>query len=305
MRQGSRLLLWISGVLTVSMLSLTVHGQEIDKPQSERSNEKARLESGIVFAKGGDTELKLDLAMPEEGEGPFPAIICIHGGGWISGEREKMKGTIEILARRGYVAISPDYRLAPRHPFPAAIEDCKAAVRWLRANADKYHVNPQRIGAFGFSAGAHLACLLGVTAKEDGLEGKGGNADQSSAVQAVVSFFGPTDFTRPVWSKEVQERHLTPFLGGTAKEKAEVYRRASPLTYAGKKSPPFLFVHGTADAIVPIAQSEAMVEKLQEAGVSARLVSMDGEGHFWDWKHENRLKSIAHMMKFFDENLKK
>lgn len=263
-----------------------------------------RFDTGIIFGKGGGTELRLDLVMPL-GEGPFPAIVCLHGGGWIGGERQKMRGTLEALARKGYVAISPDYRLAPRHRFPAQIEDCKAAVRWLRANAETYHVNPQRIGVFGFSAGAHLACLLGVTGKDDGLEGEGGNAEQSSAVQAVVSFFGPTDFTQPVWSKEVREQHLQPFLGGTAEEKADVYRRASPLTYAGKNAPPFLCVHGSADAIVPIQQSEALVKKLQEANVSARLITVDGEGHGLGWSHEHRLTSIAHMMKFFDETLKK
>jgi dipeptidyl aminopeptidase/acylaminoacyl peptidase len=124
-------------------------------------------------------------------------------------------------------------------------------------------------------------------------------------VQAVVSFFGPTDFTQPVWSKEVREQHLLPFLGGTADEKAEVYRRASPLTYAGKNAPPFLFVHGTADAIVPIQQSETLAEKLQQAGVSARLVAMEGEGHGLGWSREHRLASIAEMMKFFNETLKK
>jgi len=267
--------------------------------------EKATLFTGVAFGKGGSTELRLDLAIPKEGEGPFPAIVCLHGGGWIGGERQKMRGTIEVMARKGYVAISSDYRLAPRDRFPAQIEDCKAAVRWLRANAEKYHVDPQRIGAFGFSAGGHLACLLGGTRKDDGLEGKGGNAEQSSAVQAVVSFFGPTDFTQPVWSKEVRELHLVPFLGGTFEEKADVYRRASPMTYAGKNGPPFLFVHGTADVIVPIQQSEAMVKKLREANVPARLITVDGEGHGWGWSRENRLRSIARMMDFFDENLKK
>jgi acetyl esterase/lipase len=239
------------------------------------------------------------------GRDTFPAIICLHGGGWIGGERQQMKGTIEALAHRGYVAISPDYRLAPKDRFPAQIEDCKAAVRWLRANAANHCVDPQHIGVFGFSAGAHLACLLGVTRKEDNLEGKGGNAEQSSAVQAVVSFFGPADFTQSVWSKEVSELHLVPFLGGTAADKADVYRRASPATYIHEKCPPFLFVHGTADEIVPIRQSEQMVEKLHQAGVSARLISVEGEGHGWGWKHENRLTSLARMMDFFDENLKK
>lgn len=266
--------------------------------------EKATLFTGIAFGTGGTTGLKLDMAIPKEGEGPFPAIVCLHGGGWIGGERQQMRGTIEALARRGYVAVSPDYRLAPRDRFPAQIEDCKAAVRWLRANAETYRINPQRIGAFGFSAGAHLACLLGVTGKDDRLEGTGSNAEQSSTVQAIVSFFGPTDFTRPGWSNEVRQRHLVPFLGGTVEEKADVYRRASPLTYAGKNAPPFLFVHGTADDIVPIQQSEVMVEKLRQAGVSARLITVQGEGHGWGWSHEHRLTSLAHMMAFFDENLK-
>jgi acetyl esterase/lipase len=305
MRRGSLIAVGMAGILTLGLVLLAVQGEENKRSQEERENEKCQLVSGIVFGKRGDTELKLDLAMPKEGEGPFPVIICLHGGGWVGGERQQMKGTIEVMARRGYVAISPDYRLAPQHRFPAQIEDCKAAVRWVRANAEKYRINPQKIGVFGFSAGAHLACLLGVTGKDDGLEGKGGNADQSSAVQAVVSFFGPTDFTQPVWSDKVSQRHLKPFLGGTADEKADVYRRASPLTYAGKNAPPFLFVHGTADDIVPMQQSEAMVKKLRQAGVSARLIEVVGEGHGWGWSHEHRLTSLADMMDFFDENLKK
>lgn len=292
----------IVGMMVLCCVPLAANDRENTVPKLKEAT--IRLDTGIVFGKGGTTELKLDLAVPQ-GEGPFPAILCLHGGGWIGGERQKMRGTIEEMARKGYVAISPDYRLAPRDRFPAQIEDCKAAVRWLRANAAKYRVNPERIGVFGFSAGAHLACLLGVTGKNDGLEGEGGNAEQSSAVQAVVSFFGPTDFTQPVWCKEVREQHLVPFLGGTADEKADVYRRASPLTYAGKNAPPFLFVHGTDDAIVPIQQSEALAEKLRQAGMSARLIAVDGEGHGWGWSHEHRIVSIAEMMKFFDETLKK
>jgi len=298
----------IIGTVVLCCLLIGANGQNegLEKIAAGSGKGQAvRWDTDIVFGKGGDTELKLDLAMPKEGEGPFPAIICLHGGGWIGGERQQMKGTLEVLARRGYVAVSPDYRLAPRDRFPAQIEDCKAAVRWLRANAQKYHVHPQRIGVFGFSAGAHLACLLGVTDKDDGLEGQGGNAEQSSAVQAVVSFFGPTDFTQPVWSKEVRERHLEPFLGGAIEEKADVYRRASPMTYVSKNAPPFLFVHGTADTIVPIQQSEKMVEKLRQAGVSARLIAVQGEEHGWGWSHEHRLTSLAHMMDFFDAELKK
>jgi acetyl esterase/lipase len=310
MFRGSLAVCGIFGTVVLCCLLIGASGQDDKLPKSGADFDKGkaiRFDSNIVFGKGGTTDLRLDMARPLEanGEVTFPAIICLHGGGWVGGDRKQMKGTIEAMARRGYVAISPDYRLAPQDRFPAQIEDCKAAVRWLRANAKKYQINPQRIGVFGFSAGAHLACLLGVTGKDDGLEGKGGNPDQSSAVQAVVSFFGPTDFTQPIWSEKVIERHLKPFLGGTAEEKADVYRRASPITYAGKNAPPFLFVHGTADDIVPMQQSEEMVKKLRQAGVSVRLIAVEGEGHGWGWNHEHRLTSLADMMNFFDENLKK
>ncbi|HEY7326031.1 MAG TPA: alpha/beta hydrolase [Gemmataceae bacterium] len=308
MFRGSLAVCSIVGTVVLCCLLIGATGQDdgLERIGVDQSKGKAiRLDSNISFAKGGTQELKLDLAMSMEGEGPFPAIICLHSGGWVGGERQQMKGTIEALARHGYVAVSPDYRPAPRDRFPAQVEDCKAAVRWLRANSQKYSINPERIGVFGFSAGGHLACMLGVTGKEDGLEGEGGNAEQSSAVQAVVSFFGPTDFTQPVWSKDVRERHLTPFLGGTAEEKAEVYRRASPMTYVSKNAPPFLFVHGTADDMVPMQQSEEMVKKLRQLAVPARLIAVDGEGHGWGWSQEDRLKSLAHMMDFFDENLKK
>jgi acetyl esterase/lipase len=314
MYRGSLAACGIAGTLVLCCLLIGASGQQ-EKPATandgreshgvESSKARAiRLDTGIVFGKGGTTDLKLDMARPE-GEGPSPAIICLHGGGWVGGERQQMKGTIEAMAHRGYVAISPDYRLAPQDHFPAQVEDCKAAVRWVRAHAQEYHIDPQKIGVFGFSAGAHLACLLGVTGKGDGLEGQGGNAGQSSAVQAVVSFFGPTDFTQPIWSEKVIERHLKPFLGGKSEAKADVYRRASPLTYVSKNAPPFLFVHGTADDIVPIQQSEEMVKKLRQEGVSAKLIAVVGEGHGWGWSHEHRLTSLADMMNFFDENLKK
>jgi acetyl esterase/lipase len=310
MIRGSLTVCGTVGTVALCCLLIEANGQNNELPRIGVDFDKGkavRFDADIVFGKGGNTDLRLDMARPfgRSPEDTFPALVCLHAGGWVGGERQQMKGTIEALARRGYVAVSPDYRLAPQARFPAQIEDCKAAVRWLRANAKDHQIDPQRIGVFGFSAGAHLACLLGVTSKDDGLEGTGGNAEQSSAVQAVVSFFGPTDFTQPVWSKEVRQRHLEPFLGGTAEEKADVYRCASPMTYVNKNAPPFLFVHGTADDIVPIQQSEKMVEKLRQAGVSARLIAVEGEGHGWGWGHEHRLTSLAHMINFFDAELKK
>jgi acetyl esterase/lipase len=299
MSRGSPIVWAMLAATTLGFVSTKVVGQENQTPSA------IRVENGIVFGKGGDAELKLDLAAPSEGEGPFPAIVCVHFGGWIRGERQQMQSTLAAFARRGFVAVSPDYRLAPGSRFPAQLEDCKTAVRWLRANAERYRVAPSKIGAFGVSSGGHLACLLGVTRKEDGLEGNGGNAEQSSAVQAVVCFFAPTDLTRPVWSRELRTKQLEPFIGATFDEKPNLYRRASPISYIHKDAPPFLFVHGTADTIVPIQQSEEMVDKLQKAGASARLIRVEKEGHGLNRESPSLRKSLAEAMLFFDENLKK
>jgi acetyl esterase/lipase len=261
------------------------------------------IERDIVYGKGGTTDLQLDLAMPKEGEGPFPAVVCVHGGGWRNGKRQDLNNTIEVLARRGYVAVTVTYRLAPDAKFPAQIEDCKAAVRWLRTNARKYRMNPDRIGAVGFSAGGHLVCLLGLTDKKDGLEGNGGNPDQSSRVQAVVSFFGPTDMVEKTWTKELEERVFLPLLGASYEDKPELYRKLSPITYVSKDAAPFLFFHGSEDKLVTPRHSKVLAEKLEKAGGSAKVVIVEGEGH--GWRGDKLLKSIGEMVEFFDENLKK
>jgi acetyl esterase/lipase len=262
-----------------------------------------RLEKDIVYGKGGDTELKLNLAMPKTGDGPFPAVVCVHGGAWQAGNRTNLDKLSELLAEKGYVAVTVSYRLAPAAKFPAQIEDCKAAVRWLRANAKKYKIDPDHIGATGFSAGGHLVCLLGLTGKDDGLEGTGGNADQSSKVQAVASFFGPTDLATKTWNDDAEKRFFVPFLGDTFASKPELYKRASPVTYVKKGAPPFLFFHGTEDKLVDVKQSRLLSAKLKEVGGSTKVVELEGAGHGWG---EPKLQqTIDQMQSFFDENLKK
>ena len=172
------------------------------------------FETGIEYSNPEGQHLQLNIARPKTGDGPFPAVVCIHGGGFRAGKRESYDGLVLRLAERGYVALTVTYRLAPKHPFPAAVHDTKAAVRWLRANAQKYKVDPARVGVTGGSAGGHLAQFLGVTAGVGEFEGDGGNAAQSSAVTCVVNVYGPSDFTKS-YGKSVDAAEVLPlFLGG-------------------------------------------------------------------------------------------
>ena len=166
----------------------------------------------------------------QSGDGPFPAVVFLHGGGWRAGNRQEMNHFIEGIARLGYVGITVEYRLVPAARFPAQVEDCKAAVRWLRANAGKYRIHPDRIGVVGFSAGGHLASMLGVTASKDGFEGAGGNPASPAGVQAVVSFFGPTDFSTRDWPRDLEEEVIEPFLGGSFARQSRFYRGLRPST---------------------------------------------------------------------------
>lgn len=264
---------------------------------------KVKTEKNIVFGKGGEVNLELDLAMPAEGKGPFPAVVCVHGGGWKAGNRQQLNALTDVLAKHNFVAITVSYRFAPTHKFPAQIEDCKASVRWLRANAAKYNVNPDKIGAVGFSAGGHLVCLMGAADEKAGLEGNGGNAKQSSKLQAVVSYFGPTDFTEKTWVEAIETTFFIPFIGGRFEEKKDAYRKASPIVYCTKAAPPFLFFHGTKDPLVGIEHSQKMEKSLKNLGVSAELVTMEGDGH--GWAGEKLTKTITQTVRFFEEKLKK
>jgi acetyl esterase/lipase len=178
------------------------------------------------------------------------------------------------MVSRGYAVVAINYRFSQHAVFPAQIHDCKAAVRWVRANAAKYKFDPERIAAWGSSAGGHLVALLGTTAQVEGLEGTDGNADQSSAVQAVVDWYGPTDFLT-VGSKDTRIQ----LLGADPSTNSVPALRASPVTYVSKKSPPFLIMHGDNDRTVPLAQSEAFEAALKKAGVDAKLVILPGAGH--------------------------
>ncbi len=246
------------------------------------------LEENITYGKAGGTELKLDLARPQ-GDGPFPAIVFIHGGGWYAGNRQGYRGQIQEAAKRGYVAATISYRLmkfdekkketaTATQNFPAQIHDAKAAIRWVRANAKKYHVDPNRIGVTGGSAGGHLSLLVGLTDPSAGLEGDSGNPGQSSRVQAVVNVFGPADMVL-CYKKSSVAWIFRLFLGGTPGEVPERYKAASPITYVSKDDPPVLTLHGDKDALVPVEQARALDEKMKAVGASHTLIIFKGQGH--------------------------
>jgi acetyl esterase/lipase len=237
------------------------------------------VENDIEYANPDSQHLKLNMARPAKGTGPFPAIVCIHGGGFRAGDRHGYDDMIRQLAQRGYVAVTVEYRLSPKFPFPAAVHDVKASVRWLRANAKKYHVNPNLIGAMGGSAGANLAEMLGVTEGVKMLEGTEGNADQSSGVQAVVSYFGPTDFTKS-YGKSVDAAEVLPlYLGGNAEQARVRHLQASSLYWVTPNAAPTLCIHGTKDTYVAHEQAVWFVDKMKAAGAEAELMTMENAGH--------------------------
>jgi acetyl esterase/lipase len=269
----------------------------------------ATVEKGIVYGKGGTHELMLDLAQPEPSNGLLPAIVYIHGGGWRYGDRSAYANDIEEAARRGYVAVTVSYRLTnpdemskAKNPFPDQIEDVKCAVRWLRANAEKYHVDPNRIGATGASAGGHLSLLLGVTGGADAFEGTGGNPGVSSRVQAVVNYFGPTDLAHLHATSRRAADLLEVLLNGTPENQPEAYRVASPITYVSKEDPPILTIHGTADPIVPPDQATTFDAAMKKAGGRHTLMMLAGEVH--GFKGEAAKKAREATFQFFDEHLK-
>ncbi len=214
---------------------------------------------------------------------PAPGIVLIHGGAWRGGSKAEFEGLLRESARAGYVAISINYRLVPKQVFPAQIEDCKCAVRWFRANAEQLHLDPDRIGVVGSSAGAHLAMLLGASDTSDGLEGVGGSPEASSRVQAVVSYAGPTNLLSefPPASKQL----VADFVGGPVQDHQEAARKASPISFVNAGDPPMLLIQGTKDPLVPHDQAVQMADALTKAGVPGRVELLVGAGHGWPKDH--------------------
>ena len=253
----------------------------------------------VEYANVKGHSLKLDLYVPENAPRPVPLIIDIHGGGWMALDKNEMvaRGALQ----QGFAVASIDYRLSQEAIFPAQIQDSKAAVRWLRAHAAEYGLNPDKIGAWGDSAGGHLVALLGLTANHPEFEGDEGNPTISSQVQAVCDFYGPSDFLSidQRAADTLADAALPKLLGGLIENNLAKARQASPISYVTTNACPFLIVHGDKDPLVPLQQSVELNAALQKAGATSQLYIVKGGGHGF-----NSPEAFANVIAFFDKYLK-
>ena len=249
----------------------------------------------------------LDILYPADpAAAPRPAIIHIHGGGWYAGGKDG-DTTLRLMhafAEKGYVALSIAYRLSDEAPFPAAVEDCRLAVRWLRANAAKYHVDPDHIGAMGGSAGGHLSAMLAVCGDEKQFDGAGGLNAYSSAIQAAVPVCGPMDLQKALAAEFGLEKDdaVIRFIGGTPLEKPEEARRASPVNYVRPGLPPMILIHGDNDRRVALEQSTEFAAKLKAAGSPVEMIVVAGGHHGMAMARTPEM--LTHLVAFFDQYLK-
>ena len=229
----------------------------------------------VVYCTMDSVPLRMDIYFPTSQSGPSPVLVYVHGGGWTSGEKSEILGLrdLPMFTAAGYLVVSVDYRLAPEFHFPAMIQDVKCAVRYLRAHADEYNLDPDHIGAWGLSAGGHLVSLLGLADESAGWD-VGEYLDQSSRVQAVVDMFGPADFTQAGAQSILPETMLE-----TPDPTADLLAWLSPVTYISPDDPPFLIFHGNRDWIVPAEQAALFDQRLRAAGVPSQLVIIQNAGH--------------------------
>lgn len=262
----------------------------------------------IEYVRGGAPRQTLDIYFPDKVERPLPLIVWIHGGAWRGGGKERPPA-LPLLAD-GFVVASITYRFSQDAPFPAQIEDCKAAIRWLRAHAKEFNIDPARVGVWGSSAGGHLVAMLGTAGDVQAWE-KGENLDQSSRVQAVCDWFGPADLLTMGAQSGPGSRiqHDAPdspesrLIGGAVQESKDKGRAASPLSHVTGDDPPFLIMHGDRDPLVPHQQSVALNGALKKAGVDSTLKTLEGSGH-GDGAFR-RPDSLATVRAFFVRTLRK
>ncbi len=287
LRHRFRHLAILSSLLTIAFLG--GHGLPTGSASRAQNLSSFAVLRDVEYANVGGRSLRLDLYLPDNATAPLPLIVWVHGGGWVSGNKNLSANGAQVRqTARGYALASIEYRLSSVAQFPAQINDCKAAIRWLRANAARFNLDPNRIGVWGSSAGGHLVALLGTSGGVSELEGEvGGNLEFSSRVQAVVDWYGPANLL----TMEAQDLPcslidhnsiLSPeslLIGCAVQSCAERARAASPTHYVTPDEPPFLLMHGTNDCLVPPLQSQELFDLLRANGVAATLRFIQGEGH--------------------------
>jgi len=269
----------------------------------QATEDSLNAEMNVTYAKYGDRTLEMDIYRPQEAWGQLPAVVCIHGGGWAKGTRRNHGTIAQALAARGYVAATISYRLSGEAQFPAHIQDCKAAVRFLRSNAKKYGIDSENIGAIGLSAGGHLTALLATSGGVKELEGDGGNAGFSSTIQAAIPMGAQTDFlsertreisrTKEIWQK---------FLGGSMEQQPSTYRLASPLHHLDQNDPPVWFITGETDD--PSTHADAFRQRMKQLGIPSNLTIIKGAPHPFLGKQDWFDETIETADKFFSRHLK-
>ncbi len=262
---------------------LTNRDQPNVRPSSQRKIRSLKIIENVPYADTDNPRQQIDLFLPRQqlDDKPLPIVAFIHGGGWKNGSRRSGLSFIGPIVQTGkYIGASIGYRLTGEAIWPAQIHDCKAAIRWLRANAEKYGADSKKIIVAGTSAGGHLVAMLGTSGGVSSLEGDLGNwSNKSSRVDGVINFFGPSDLTAMGGWHNNPDSPESLLLGGPVQENKDIAKAASPITYVTKDDPPFLTIHGTNDALVPFEQSVELTDSLQKAEVLARLIPIQDGGH--------------------------
>lgn len=289
------------------------------KPAAPAAKPEVKLPPGvkmlgdISYVPNGDDSQKLDLYLPEKpAEQPLPLIVHIHGGGWMAGN--KYPCPVVGMVAKGYAVASVEYRFSQKAKFPAQIQDCQAAIRWLRANSQQHNIDPMRVGAVGGSAGGHLSALVGTSGGKKAFAPIGGNEEQSDRVQAVCDIFGPANFStvmqqadddknvRNIFTFNSPKDPYSHLIGVSLEGNKEKTDAVSPVHYVSKDTPPILILHGTHDALVPLAQSEEFAAALKDKGVEVWLQKLPGSGH--GGGGFGKLPIVNLMQTFFDKHLK-
>lgn len=308
----------MSPIRTIAILTATLIATAISAPAAVSKQEPKRTtvsaetlatldeHKDLTFATYGDRSLQLDLYRPKSQKRKLPAIVCIHGGGWFKGNRASMRPLAQTLASKGYVTVTISYRLSGEIKFPAQIQDCKAAVRWLRAHADKYGIKSDAIGVTGLSAGGHLAALITTSNHVPKLEGKGGHADYSSSIQAGIAMGAQSDLETDrirTLSSNPSNPHYSPFLGGTMDQIPETYALASPRHHIDKQDPPLLFMTGELDD--PSTHAIDARKDLRKHGIPTGLVVVPKAPHAFLGKQNTFDICVKESEAFFAKHLKK